>query len=144
MQKGERLADELAELDRLLGGTEGGPAQLRGAARRLDRIAEDHPLLAEALAAIDRAVIEASEGEEALARARRRCASIPPNSKTPRRACSTCARSPASTASRLGPRRPARDADRAARCARQGAIGLEGLEDAAEGAVATIGPLPRR
>lgn len=70
MQKGERLADELAELDRLLGGSEGGPAQLRGAARRLDRIAGDHPLLAEALAAIDRAVIEASEGEEALARAK--------------------------------------------------------------------------
>lgn len=70
MQKGERLADELAELDRLLGGSEGGPALLRGAARRLDRIAGDHPLLAEALAAIDRAVIEASEGEDSLARAK--------------------------------------------------------------------------
>ncbi len=69
MQKGERLADELAELDRLLGGSEGGLAQLRAAGRRLDRIAGDHPLLAEGLAAIDRAVIEAAEGEDRVARA---------------------------------------------------------------------------
>ena len=69
MQKGERLADEMAELDRLLGGSDGGLASLRGAARRLDRIAGDHALLGEALAAIDRAVIEAAEGEERLARA---------------------------------------------------------------------------
>jgi len=39
------------------------------AARRLDRIAEEHPLLAEALAALDRAVIEAGEAEERLQRA---------------------------------------------------------------------------
>ncbi len=36
-------------------------------ARRLDRIAAEHPLLAEALAALDRAVIEAGEAEDRLA-----------------------------------------------------------------------------
>ncbi|MFM5917506.1 MAG: DNA repair protein RecN, partial [Novosphingobium sp.] len=42
---------------------------LRSAARRLDRIAGEHPLLADALAALDRAVIEASEAETTLERA---------------------------------------------------------------------------
>jgi DNA repair protein RecN (Recombination protein N) len=42
---------------------------LRQAARRLDRIAGEHERLSEALAAIDRAVIEASEAEDKLARA---------------------------------------------------------------------------
>jgi DNA repair protein RecN (Recombination protein N) len=44
-------------------------AQLRSAARKLDRIAEDHPALGEALAALDRALIEGGEAEEALNRA---------------------------------------------------------------------------
>jgi DNA repair protein RecN (Recombination protein N) len=39
---------------------------LRVAARRLDRIAPEHPLLGEALAALDRAVIEAGEAEARL------------------------------------------------------------------------------
>lgn len=69
MQKGARLTDDLAAVTTFLDGSEGGLAQLRQAARRLNRIAEDHPLLAEALAALDRAVIEASEAEEHLARA---------------------------------------------------------------------------
>ena len=69
MQAGARLGDELGAIGALLQGSEGGTAQLRQAARRLDRIAAEHPLLAEALAALDRAAIEASEGEEALARA---------------------------------------------------------------------------
>jgi DNA repair protein RecN (Recombination protein N) len=69
MQAGARLGDELGLIAALLQGSEGGTAQLRQAARRLDRIAAEHPLLAEALAALDRAAIEASEGEEALARA---------------------------------------------------------------------------
>ena len=69
MQAGARLGDELGSIAALLQGSEGGAAQLRQAARRLDRIAAEHPLLAEALAALDRAVIEAAEGEEALARA---------------------------------------------------------------------------
>jgi DNA repair protein RecN (Recombination protein N) len=70
MQAGARLGDELETVGALVQGSEGALAQLRQAARRLDRIAGDHPLLGEALAAIDRAVIETAEGEEALARAR--------------------------------------------------------------------------
>lgn len=69
MQKGARLTEDLAAVTTFLDGSEGGLAQLRQAARRLDRIAEDHPLLAEALAALDRAVIEASEAEDHLTRA---------------------------------------------------------------------------
>ncbi len=69
MQKGERLTDDLAALARLWSGSDSALATLRGAARRLDRIAGEHPLLAEALAALDRAVIEAGEAEDKLARA---------------------------------------------------------------------------
>ena len=69
MQKGARLSDDLGAVAQLLDGSDGGLAQLRQAARRLDRIATEHPLLAEALAAFDRAVIEASEAEEKLAAA---------------------------------------------------------------------------
>ncbi|MFA7602704.1 MAG: DNA repair protein RecN [Novosphingobium sp.] len=67
MQKGERLSDDLAELQHLWVGSDSALAALRGAARRLDRIAAEHPLLAEALAALDRAVIEAGEAEERIA-----------------------------------------------------------------------------
>ena len=69
MQKGARLADDLSAVGAHLDGSDGGLAQLRQAARRLDRIAAEHPSLAEALAALDRAVIEASEAEDALAAA---------------------------------------------------------------------------
>jgi DNA repair protein RecN (Recombination protein N) len=69
MQKGERLSDDLAALEHLWTGSDSALASLRGAARRLDRIAAEHPLLAEALAALDRAVIEASEAEDRIARA---------------------------------------------------------------------------
>ncbi|MFN9580964.1 MAG: DNA repair protein RecN, partial [Novosphingobium sp.] len=69
MQKGERLSGDLAELQHLWSGSDSALASLRGAARRLDRIAAEHPLLTEALAALDRAVIEASEAEDRLARA---------------------------------------------------------------------------
>ncbi|MGQ0660427.1 DNA repair protein RecN [Sphingosinicella sp.] len=70
MQAGARLGDELAAVDALVLGSEGALALLRQAARRLDRMAGEHAALAEALAALDRAVIEAAEGEDALARAR--------------------------------------------------------------------------
>ncbi|QUT07035.1 DNA repair protein RecN [Sphingobium phenoxybenzoativorans] len=69
MQKGARLTEDLSALSDLFDGSEGGLARLRQAGRRLDRIAAEHPLLAEALAALDRAVIEASEAEEKLAAA---------------------------------------------------------------------------
>ncbi|MBC2668045.1 DNA repair protein RecN [Novosphingobium piscinae] len=69
MQKGERLAGDLAELQHLWAGSDSALAQLRGAARRLDRIAAEHPLLTEALEALDRAVVEAGEAEDRLAAA---------------------------------------------------------------------------
>jgi DNA repair protein RecN (Recombination protein N) len=69
MQAGSRLGDELATIMALVQGSEGGLAQLRQAARRLDRIAAEHDLLAEALSALDRAVIEAAEAEDVLAKA---------------------------------------------------------------------------
>jgi DNA repair protein RecN (Recombination protein N) len=69
MQKGERLSGDLAHLQHLWEGSDSALAGLRSAARRLDRIANEHPLLADALASLDRAVIEAGEAEDKLARA---------------------------------------------------------------------------
>ncbi len=66
MQKGERLSGDLEELRHVWEGSDSPLAHLRVAARRLDRIAEEHPLLAEALESLDRAVIEAGEAEERL------------------------------------------------------------------------------
>ena len=66
MQKGEKLSGDLEELRHLWEGSDSPLASLRVAARRLDRIAPEHPLLAEALAALDRAVIEAGEAEDRL------------------------------------------------------------------------------
>jgi DNA repair protein RecN (Recombination protein N) len=70
MQKGARLTDDLETVSTQLEGSEGALAQLRQAARRLDRLAGEHDALATALAALDRAVNEASEAEDAIARAR--------------------------------------------------------------------------
>ena len=69
MQAGARAGESLTGLDELLGGSDGALAQLRSAARKIERGAADHPLLAEALAALDRAVIEASEAEDRIDRA---------------------------------------------------------------------------
>ena len=69
MQKGAKLADDLEAVNAHLDGSDGGLAALRQAARRLDRIAPEHPLLVQALEALDRAVIEASEAEDKLAAA---------------------------------------------------------------------------
>jgi DNA repair protein RecN (Recombination protein N) len=69
MQKGEKLSDDLEALRLLWDGSDSPLSKLRGAARRLDRIAPEHALLAEALASLDRAVIEAGEAEEKLAAA---------------------------------------------------------------------------
>ncbi|MBU6394493.1 MAG: DNA repair protein RecN [Sphingomonadales bacterium] len=69
MQKGERLSGDLAELQHLWSGSDSALASLRSASRRLDRIAHEHPLLTEAMEALDRAVIEASEAEDKLEKA---------------------------------------------------------------------------
>ncbi|MDB5683783.1 MAG: repair protein RecN [Sphingomonas bacterium] len=69
MQKGARLAGDLESVSSYLDGSEGALSKLRQAARWLDRLGPEHPLLAEALAALDRAVIEAAEVEDKLAEA---------------------------------------------------------------------------
>ncbi len=69
MQKGDRIADDLSGVADLLTGSKGALAQLREAARGANRIAGEHDLLAEALAALDRAIIEGDEAEEKLAEA---------------------------------------------------------------------------
>ena len=69
MQAGAKAGEALSGLDELLGGSDGALAQLRTAARRIERGAVDHPLLAEALASLDRALIEASEAEDRIGRA---------------------------------------------------------------------------
>jgi DNA repair protein RecN (Recombination protein N) len=69
MQKGARLAEDIAVAGQLLQGSDGALSLLRQAARRLDRIAGEHEKLGEALAAIDRAVIEASDAEDRLSEA---------------------------------------------------------------------------
>jgi DNA repair protein RecN (Recombination protein N) len=69
MQAGLKAGESLTGIDELLGGSEGALSLLRQAARRIERGAADHPLLGEALASLDRAVIEASEAEERIARA---------------------------------------------------------------------------
>ena len=66
MQKGERVTDDLKSVLVAFDGSKSGIAQLRSAARKLDRLAPEHPLLADALTALDRAVIEASEAEDKL------------------------------------------------------------------------------
>ncbi len=66
MQKGEKLSGDLEELRAFWDGSDSALAQMRSAARRLDRIADQHPMIAEALSALDRAVIEAGEAEEKL------------------------------------------------------------------------------
>ena len=71
MQKGEKIAGDLGTILEAFDGSDGGPALLRGAARRLDRLAGDHPLLAEALAALDRAIIDADDAETKLHEAAR-------------------------------------------------------------------------
>ncbi|HEX8622204.1 MAG TPA: DNA repair protein RecN [Allosphingosinicella sp.] len=66
MQKGARLAEDIAAIGQLLDGSEGGLALLRQAARRLERIGGEHERLGEALEALDRALAEASEAEDRL------------------------------------------------------------------------------
>ena len=64
MQRGEKIADDLQAIADLLGGSDGGLARLRQAARVLERVAADHEALGEALAAIDRAINEGAETQD--------------------------------------------------------------------------------
>jgi DNA repair protein RecN (Recombination protein N) len=71
MQRGEKIAEDLVAVTSLIEGGDGGLSQLRQAARILDRVSRDHPTLAEALAAVDRAIIEGSMAEDHLREAAR-------------------------------------------------------------------------
>ena len=69
IQAGLRAGESLTGLDELLGSSDGALSLMRQAARRIERGGADHPLLAEALAALDRALIEASEAEDRIGKA---------------------------------------------------------------------------
>ncbi|WP_394654172.1 DNA repair protein RecN [uncultured Sphingomonas sp.] len=71
MQRAEKIADDLRAVEAYLTDGDGGLSKLRQAARVLERIAPDHPALAEALAAVDRAVIEGAVAEDKLIEAAR-------------------------------------------------------------------------
>lgn len=66
MQRGEKIAGELQAIAELIDGSDGALTRLRQAARILERIAEDHPALTEALAALDRALNEGSATQEGI------------------------------------------------------------------------------
>jgi DNA repair protein RecN (Recombination protein N) len=66
MQRGEKVAGELQAVAQLLEGSEGGLSQLRQAARILERIADSHDALGEALAAIDRAIVEGAAAQDQI------------------------------------------------------------------------------
>jgi len=70
MQRAEKVAEDMVALDDYLAGSDGGLARLRQAARVLERIADAHPALGEALAALDRAINEGALAEDQLAAAR--------------------------------------------------------------------------
>ncbi len=71
MQRAEKIADDLRAVEAYLTDGDGGLSKLRQAARVLERIVPDHPALAEALAAVDRAVIEGAVAEDKLIEAAR-------------------------------------------------------------------------
>jgi DNA repair protein RecN (Recombination protein N) len=70
MQRAEKVAEDMVALDDYLAGSDGGLARLRQAARVLERIADAHPALGEALAALDRAINEGALAEDQLVAAR--------------------------------------------------------------------------
>lgn len=66
MQKGARLADDMAEISAFFDGSDGALAVLRVTARKLGQIAAEHPLLEETLEALDRSIIEADTAQNSL------------------------------------------------------------------------------
>jgi len=60
MQRGEKIAVDLQAIADLLDGADGGLSRLRQAARILERIADEHDALGDALTAIDRAINDAT------------------------------------------------------------------------------------
>ena len=77
MQRSEKISEDLNALIDALDGSEGALSRMRQAARILDRISSGHPALAEALAALDRAVVEASQAGDQVSEATRALAFDP-------------------------------------------------------------------
>ena len=77
MQRSKKIAEDLNALIDALEGSDGALSSMRQAARILDRISADHPALAEALAALDRAMIEAGNAGEQVSDATRALAFDP-------------------------------------------------------------------
>lgn len=69
MMKSARLAEDLQKIRDLVEPGDAGLSKLRQAARLLERIAPEHAVLADALAALDRAIIEGALAEDKLAEA---------------------------------------------------------------------------
>ena len=77
MKAGARIAYDLDGLHGLFAGADGGLSALRQSARRLERIADAHALLAEVLALVDRAINDASDAETRIEQARNALAFSP-------------------------------------------------------------------
>jgi len=71
MQRSEKIAGDLAAIEALVSDGDGGLSKLRQAARLLERVAPDHAALADALSAVDRAIIEGAVAEDRLREAAR-------------------------------------------------------------------------
>lgn len=69
MQRGEKITGDMQMIATLLDGSDGGLARLRQAARVLERLVDDHEALAEALAAVDRAIADTALCQDLVDRA---------------------------------------------------------------------------
>ena len=97
MQKGERIAGDLGTILEAFDGSAGGPALLRGAARRLDRLAGDIRCSPRRSPASTARSSTPTRPRRNCMRRRARSNMIPTGSKLPRRGCSNSARWRAST-----------------------------------------------
>lgn len=70
MQQGEKLGQALDQIDTLIAGSDGALAQLRQAARRLERIADEDPRLRDTLDALDEALVQGDRMETNLVQVR--------------------------------------------------------------------------
>ncbi|MFA5989063.1 MAG: DNA repair protein RecN [Sphingomonas sp.] len=69
MQRGEKITGDMQTIATVLDGSDGGLARLRQAARVLERLVDDHEALAEALAAVDRAIADTALCQDLVDRA---------------------------------------------------------------------------
>jgi DNA repair protein RecN (Recombination protein N) len=82
LQRGEKAGADLDQVLEQLGGGDGALSRLRQAARKLERVSDLDPALATALAALDRAVADAADAEDAVAKVRRQLGADPSQLET--------------------------------------------------------------